>query len=342
MAEFPKETVQQVLAHMNDDHSADNLIIARAHGYADATAAVMTGLDGNAGTWTVTDAEGVTHELRVAWPGAPIFERAEIRREVVALFDEALAHLGLPPRDQASEHAEHAEHGEHAHTHYTGQRNPADGAEKPFSVVVRESSRDAHSDSEGASFMADIMRGTASLAHYEQLVEQHYVMYEALEQVSVLLENSEVTAHFAVPELRRLPALERDLQYLWGPDWRDRVAAVPATAEYAARMREVAAQGWLPGIVAHHYTRYLGDLSGGQMIAKRMRQTHGLEQAGVEFYDFTPLGDLAAFKNRYRGWLDMLGQTLDAAERQRFLDEVGLAYEFNTRVFADLAARQAR
>ena len=71
---------------------------------------------------------------------------------------------------------------------------------------------------------------------------------------------------------------------------------MPATAAYADRIREIAAEGWLPGIIAHHYTRYLGDLSGGQMIAKRVKKQFGFERAGIAFYDFTELGDLGEFK----------------------------------------------
>ncbi|WP_250544226.1 biliverdin-producing heme oxygenase [Canibacter zhuwentaonis] len=58
------------------------------------------------------------------------------------------------------------------------------------------------------------------------------------------------------------------------------------------------AVSWHAGIVAHHYTRYLGDLSGGQMIAKRIRSQHGLESDSVAFYEFAELGDLNEFKQQ--------------------------------------------
>lgn len=94
---FEQKVVDAVLAHMNDDHTDDNLVIVRAFGAPEATAATMTGLDGDAGVWRVTDAGG-ERELRVAWPGGPITERPEIRREVVVLFEQACAALGIEPR----------------------------------------------------------------------------------------------------------------------------------------------------------------------------------------------------------------------------------------------------
>ncbi|RNL60723.1 DUF2470 domain-containing protein [Nocardioides marmoriginsengisoli] len=96
MSTFSAEVVGAVLAHMNDDHRDDSLRIVQAFARPDATAARMTGLDGEAGTWQVT-LSGAEEEVRVPWPAAPITERAAIRREVVALHDEACAKLGIAP-----------------------------------------------------------------------------------------------------------------------------------------------------------------------------------------------------------------------------------------------------
>ncbi|MFS0734667.1 DUF2470 domain-containing protein [Microbacterium sp. 1P10UB] len=88
-----------VLSHMNGDHPDDNLLIVRAFGDRDgAVSAVMTDFDGDGGTWTAADADGTTHEIRVPWPGGPITERREVRREIVALYDGACARLGVTPR----------------------------------------------------------------------------------------------------------------------------------------------------------------------------------------------------------------------------------------------------
>ena len=91
-----------VLGHMNGDHGDDNLLIARAFGPGgDIAAATMTGFDGDAGTWLATFAGGDAVEVRVPWPGGPISERPEVRREIVALYDEACSRLGIEPRPHA-------------------------------------------------------------------------------------------------------------------------------------------------------------------------------------------------------------------------------------------------
>ena len=96
---FDEAALAGVLGHMNDDHTDDNLLIARAFGPdGDAATAVMTGFDGDGGTWQVASADGRPAELRVPWPGGPITERREVRREIVALYDEACRRLGIEPR----------------------------------------------------------------------------------------------------------------------------------------------------------------------------------------------------------------------------------------------------
>ncbi|RGE19185.1 heme oxygenase [Leucobacter sp. wl10] len=327
---------------MNADHAADNLLIARAFGCPGATESRMVGATGEAGVWLVVDAAG-ERELSVAWPGGAITERSEIRREVVALYRAACEKLGVPARE---EHAPEAGSRAHRGARSDHGRHAADpvaeaAEERPFSVVVRESSWSDHSDSEGSSFMEDIMRGRGTLQDYADLVAQHYYVYEALEEAAARFVGDPAFAPFHRDALARMPALEADLAQLLGDGWRDRIAAVPATEAYAARIREVAEEGWLAGLVAHHYTRYLGDLSGGQMIARRVAKQHGLDRDGVAFYDFSDLGSLTDFKNEYRAALDLLGASLDDAEKARMLEEVRAAYGFNTAVFADLGRAEA-
>ncbi|TQL43946.1 heme oxygenase [Leucobacter komagatae] len=357
---FDAAVISAVTSHMNDDHVADSLLIAKAFGFPEATASMMVGLDEHAGMWRVTDAAG-EHDLRVEWPTSPITERPQVRRQVVELYKAACAKLGVPAREEhqpaegghgahghggANPHGGHGAHPHGAHGGHPHGGNPhaaepeADG-HKPFSRVIRESSWSDHSSSEGANFMEDIMRGVATKQDYIDLVAQHFFMYEALEEASQQLAADPAYADLHPAALVRLGTLEVDLEHLLGSNWRDEISPVPASEAYAARIREVAAEGWLPGIVAHHYTRYLGDLSGGQIIAKRVARQHGFDGPGIEFYNFESLGDLKAFKETYREGLDRLGETLSDDDKQRMIEEVREAYSFNTQVFVDLAKQKA-
>ena len=205
----------------------------------------------------------------------------------------------------------------------------------PFSQALRERTRSGHSQSEGASFMDDLMTGKGSRDDYIALVAQHYFIYEALEgAASVFSDDTDATA-FISPHLTRLPALVSDLQFLIGDDWRDTIAPLPTTRAYAARINEIAAEGWSGGFIAHHYTRYLGDLSGGQIIRTLMQRQFGFETNGVGFYLFDEIAKPKEFKDTYREQLDAVNWSDE--ERERVIDEVMLAYTFNTDLFRDLA-----
>lgn len=208
----------------------------------------------------------------------------------------------------------------------------------PFSTALRERSRTAHSGSEHAGFMDDLMRGRGTRDDYVALVAQHWFIYEALEAAADAMRDDPVAAPFISEKLTRLPAIEADLAFLIGDDWRERIAPLPTTRRYVERIREVGAT-WPGGFVAHHYTRYLGDLSGGLFIGKLMARQFGFETNGIGFYLFDEIADPTAFKDVYREQLDAVAW--DAAERERVIDEVLAAYQFNTDLFVDLATAKA-
>jgi len=204
-----------------------------------------------------------------------------------------------------------------------------------FSTALRERSGAAHSGSEHSGFMADLLRGEGTREDYVALVVQHWYVYAALEAATERMRHDPVAAPFISDRLTRLPAIEADLEFLIGSDWRDQIAPLPATRRYVERISQVGAV-WAGGFVAHHYTRYLGDLSGGLFIGRVMKRRFGFETNGIGFYLFDDIADPAEFKNVYREQLD--AAPWDEVERERVIDEVLLAYRFNTELFEDLAA----
>ncbi|MGM7678790.1 heme oxygenase (biliverdin-producing) [Microbacterium sp. A94] len=207
-----------------------------------------------------------------------------------------------------------------------------------FSAALRERSSTSHSQSEHAGFMSDLLKGEGSREDYIALVSQHYFIYDALESMGQQMKNDPVAAVFITDKLTRLPALESDLEFLVGADWREQITPLPTTQRYVQRIREVGA-AWPGGFVAHHYTRYLGDLSGGVFIGRVMQRRFGFETNGIGFYLFDDIADPKSFKDVYREQLD--AAPWDDAERERVIDEVLLAYRFNTELFEDLDRARA-
>ncbi|MFE2428331.1 heme oxygenase (biliverdin-producing) [Streptomyces sp. NPDC059373] len=207
----------------------------------------------------------------------------------------------------------------------------------PFSTVIRTASHDQHTQAENSTFMTDLLGGRLGVDAYARYTEQLWFVYRALEDASqaARLAADPVSGPFLRPELLRVPALERDLDHLLGPTWRPRATPLPATRAYAARITQTA-HTWPAGYIAHHYTRYLGDLSGGQIIRGIAEKTWGFPRKGdgVRFYVFDAISNPAAFKREYRALLDAL--PLDDLEKQRVVQECRGAFALNTRLFADL------
>ncbi|MGW2046949.1 biliverdin-producing heme oxygenase [Streptomyces sp. NPDC001858] len=204
-----------------------------------------------------------------------------------------------------------------------------------FSTVIRTASHEQHVEAETSTFMSDLLGGRLGVDAYARYTEQLWFVYEALEAGAERLASDPVAGPFIQPALFRLAALERDLAHLRGGDWRAELTALPATEAYAARVRECAEQ-WPAGYIAHHYTRYLGDLSGGQIIRDKAERTWGFERKGdgVRFYVFEEIGNPAAFKRGYRELLD--GVRADDLEKQRIVSECKRAFSLNTAVFQAL------
>lgn len=208
----------------------------------------------------------------------------------------------------------------------------------PFSEALRERTWHDHGVTANATFMDDLLGGRGSREDYVAMTAQHYFIYDALESSEHLAEPDPIAAGFLTDKLTRLPSLIQDLEFLVGADWRSTIAPLPVTTEYTQRIHDVAAS-WPAGFIAHHYARYLGDLSGGQTILRAMRKRYGFDTEGVRFYLFPAIPDQTGFKDAYRDRLDAAQWTSE--ERERVVEEVLEAYRLNNQLFAELAEARA-
>lgn len=211
----------------------------------------------------------------------------------------------------------------------------ATAATTPFSTLIRTASHEQHTEAETSTFMSDLLGGRLGVVAYTRYTEQLWFVYRALEEGAQALRTDPVAGPFIRPELMRTAELERDLAHLRGADWRRGLEPLPATAAYADRVTECA-RTWSAGYIAHHYTRYLGDLSGGQIIRDRAEKTWGFARKGdgVRFYVFEEIANPASFKRGYRELLDAV--EADELEKMRIVDECRRAFALNTAVFREL------
>lgn len=142
-----------------------------------------------------------------------------------------------------------------------------------------------------------------------------------------------------IKSLRRLGALEKDMKYYFGENWRATVKPSTATRKYVAHVKDVAQRN--PTLlVAHMYTRYLGDLFGGQMMGSMARRSLGLDPGcGTSFYEFEGIRDTKGFiENWYR---ELNALELSDEQKQAIVDEGNLVFALNIELFDELCGNPA-
>jgi len=201
-----------------------------------------------------------------------------------------------------------------------------------LSAAMREGSMAEHQAAEDSSFMADLLGGKVNERGYADYLLRLRIAYAAMEEVVRAHRDDAAVAAVHDTALERLAAIDADLDHWLGGD-RDRTVASPAAEAYRDRLLAAAAE-WPTLLVAHHYTRYLGDLSGGQAIGRILDRTFELDGAGIAFYDFPEIEKPKIYKDGYRARLDALD--LSAEEKERVVTEVKKAFQLNQALFAEL------
>ena len=203
-----------------------------------------------------------------------------------------------------------------------------------LSTMLREGTKKSHTMAENVGFVKCFLKGVVEKKSYRRLVTSLYFVYSAMEEEMERLKDHPVISKIYYPELNRKQSLEEDLHFYYGANWRDEIKNSPAGKAYVERIREVA-QTEPELLVAHCYTRYLGDLSGGQILKKISQRAMNLSDGeGTAFYEFEQIPDEKAFKNKYRQAMDEL--PIDMATAEKIVDEANAAFGRNMELFEEL------
>ena len=203
-----------------------------------------------------------------------------------------------------------------------------------FSKELKIGTKKSHSAAENTSFVASFLRGVVSKESYKKLVSDLYFVYSAMEEEVENLKDHPIIGQIQLSDLKRVDALEQDLRFYYGPIWRSIITPSEACNQYVNRIREVA-KNEPELLVGHHYTRYLGDLSGGQILKGIAEKALALgDGQGLKFYDFEKIEDTKAYKAGYRGILD--GLPITEHQANAIIVEANYAFRLNMYMFDTL------
>ncbi|KAM3864746.1 heme oxygenase [Diretmus argenteus] len=207
--------------------------------------------------------------------------------------------------------------------------------DRDLSEQIKMVTKDSHVRAENTELMLSYQRGKITLPQYKLLLCSLYDIYHALEEELDRNSNHPGVAPIYFPaELARLESIERDLEYFYGQDWREKIVVPAATKRYSHRIRQIGKEN-PEFLVAHAYTRYLGDLSGGQILGRITQKSLGLNGSdGLSFFSFPGVSSANLFKQLYRSRMNSIELTEE--ERNGLLEEATRSFEFNIQVFDDL------
>ncbi|KFV86161.1 Heme oxygenase 1, partial [Struthio camelus australis] len=194
----------------------------------------------------------------------------------------------------------------------TSQTHSSESMSRDLSELMKEATKEVHEQAENTLFMKNFQKGQVSLHEFKLVTASLYFIYSALEEEIERNKDNPVYAPVYFPvELHRKAALEKDLEYFYGSNWREEIPCPEATQKYVERLHYVG-KNHPELLVAHAYTRYLGDLSGGQVLKKIAQKALQLPSTGegLAFFTFDGVSNATKFKQLYRSRMNALEMDL--------------------------------
>lgn len=128
-------------------------------------------------------------------------------------------------------------------------------------MSLRDLTHEAHKNAERQHFVKVLFSGTMDPKLYARYLKNQHPMYELLEVFAMM--NGVLDG---LPDIRRAPAINEDFLELWGNDPPPELC--PVVQKYLDHIMSIRDDP--KKLMAHVYVRHMGDLAGGQMIAKRV------------------------------------------------------------------------
>jgi len=218
----------------------------------------------------------------------------------------------------------------------------------PIATLLREGTAVAHEQVENSQGAVWLTRGQLDREEYIRFLMMLWLIYSTLEAGLDRHAADAALAPVYNPHLlSRSPAIDSDIKHLLETDdWKSTSVFLdlrnsspsPLTA-YIDRLQHLSETS--PSLLlAHAYVRYLGDLSGGQVIKRSIANAYNLRDddgGGTEFYDFgkngAGMGDLRKIKLWFRDRMNE-GVPLDnVVLKESLIKEANIAFSLNGGIF---------
>ncbi|PVF97678.1 hypothetical protein CPB86DRAFT_785633 [Serendipita vermifera] len=222
---------------------------------------------------------------------------------------------------------------------------------QPISVLLRKGTAKAHETAEHSKGAAWLTRGELSKTEYARFLMMLWEVYSTLEAgLNKHHDNSVLKPTYQPAVLSRADSLSQDISFLLGttnwqfhPIYIELKSSSPAPLlNYTSRLSTLASSKSTSRLLlAHAYVRYLGDLSGGQIIRRRLAKGYDLPGTGegVRFYIFSDGNgkeadpkEMKELKDWYRSGMDA-GVGDDEELKELLVEEAVQVFKLNQDLF---------
>lgn len=206
--------------------------------------------------------------------------------------------------------------------------------QQPFSAQMKEAGKVLHAEVEKTPIAVAMFQTTVTEEEYIDYLACMREIYEQLEKELEVHSETGFIKPLHIPGLFRLEGIKKDL-IAFGAEGHE---AHKLALEYKAHLLYLG-QNQPYRLIAHAYLRYLGDLFGGMMIARKLSSKF---EGKLSFYDFSALcHELQVrapqlFAKRFRVILDQL--PLNNEQKLEVLEEVQTGYQMHKTLFEALKA----
>ncbi|PFH53415.1 hypothetical protein AMATHDRAFT_93186, partial [Amanita thiersii Skay4041] len=225
---------------------------------------------------------------------------------------------------------------------------------QPLITLLRFETQHAHDSAANSRGAQLLLSGQLPKAEYVRYLMMLWHIYNTLEQAL-----DKHASHPALEQtynptlLARSASLSADISHLLQcpePSWPSHpihtsliASPPPALTAYLTRISTLADTD-PAALLAHSYTRYLGDLSGGQIIRYTIVKGYDLNDAsglGVQFYEFKSTlnpnkpatqGEMKRIKEWFKNGVNAAGN-LDAHIKEVVLKETSTVFTLNAGLF---------
>ncbi|TDL22124.1 heme oxygenase [Rickenella mellea] len=230
---------------------------------------------------------------------------------------------------------------------------------QPIATLLRTGTADIHKETENSKGAGWLARCELDREEYVRFIMMLWHVYDTLEQALERHSAHPVLSPTYSPALlNRAPALASDISHLLQTSeasWQSHPLHQSLTSSppqgltaYTSRISAISDSADPSPLLAHSYVRYLGDLSGGQIVRRQVVKAYGLQNdggLGSSFYEFKQLGgeksgnigDLKKIKEWYRDGMNQ-GAGDNPDRKFAIVQEAVMAFELNGGLFDELRA----